>query len=54
MIKEVKKENNTLAKRIDLPKYKLIDKSITPSKEELEENNRARSSRLRGIQRIRD
>ena len=37
-----------------LPKYKLIDKSITPSKEELEENNRARSSRLRGIQRIRD
>lgn len=36
-----------------LPKYKLIT-NITPSKEELEENNRARSSRLRVIERIKD
>lgn len=35
------------------PKYKLIA-NITPSKEELEENNRARSSRLRVIERIKD
>ena len=35
------------------PKYKLIA-SITPSKEELEENNRARSSRLRVIERIKE
>ena len=34
-----------------LPKFKLIT-NITPSKEELEENNRARSSRLRVIERI--
>jgi 16S rRNA (cytosine1402-N4)-methyltransferase len=36
-----------------LPKYKLIT-NITPSKEELEENNRARSSRLRVIEKIKD
>ena len=36
-----------------LPKYKLIA-NITPSEEELEENNRARSSRLRVIERIKD
>ena len=36
-----------------LPKFKLIP-NITPSKEELEENNRARSSRLRVIERIED
>lgn len=36
-----------------LPKYKLIA-NITPSSEELEENNRARSSRLRVIERIKD
>lgn len=36
-----------------LPKYKLIA-NITPSKEEIEENNRARSSRLRVIERIED
>ena len=36
-----------------LPKFKLIT-NITPSKEELEENNRARSSRLRVIERIED
>ncbi len=36
-----------------LPKFKLIA-NITPSKEELEENNRARSSRLRVIERIED
>lgn len=36
-----------------LPKYKLIA-NITPSNEELEENNRARSSRLRVIERIKD
>ena len=35
------------------PKYKLIA-NITPSKEELEENNRARSSRLRVIERIKE
>ena len=36
-----------------LPKYKLIA-NITPSEEEVEENNRSRSSRLRVIERIRD
>lgn len=36
-----------------LPKFKLIA-NITPSKEELEKNNRARSSRLRVIERIED
>ena len=36
-----------------LPKYKLIA-NIIPSKEEIEENNRARSSRLRVIERIKD
>ena len=36
-----------------LPKFNLIA-NITPSKEELEENNRARSSRLRVIERIED
>lgn len=36
-----------------LPKYKLVA-NITPSDEELEENNRARSSRLRVIERIKD
>ena len=36
------------------PKYKIINKGITPSKEELEENNRARSSRLRVIERIKE
>ena len=36
-----------------LPKFKLIA-NITPSKEEIEENNRARSSRLRVIERIED
>ncbi len=37
-----------------LPKYKIISKGITASKEELEENNRARSARLRVIERVRD
>ena len=36
-----------------MPKYKVIA-NITPSFEELEENNRARSSRLRVIERIKD
>jgi len=36
-----------------MPKYKLVA-NITPSEEELEENNRARSSRLRVIEKIRD
>lgn len=36
-----------------MPKYKVIA-NITPSKEELEENSRARSSRLRVIERIKD
>ena len=37
-----------------LPKLKLISKGITPSNEELEVNNRARSSRLRVVEKIRD
>ena len=36
-----------------LPKYKVIA-NITPSHEELEENNRSRSSRLRVIEKIKD
>ncbi len=36
-----------------LPKYKIISKGITASKEELENNNRARSARLRVIEKIR-
>ena len=36
-----------------LPKYKIIA-NITPSKEEIEENNRARSSRLRVLEKIED
>ena len=34
-----------------LPKYKVI-KSVTPNKSELEKNNRARSAKLRVIERI--
>ena len=34
------------------PKYKIISKGITPSKEELEENYRSHSARLRVIERI--
>ena len=37
-----------------MPKYKIISKGITPSEEELIENNRARSARLRVIERIKD
>ena len=37
-----------------MPKYKVIEKGITPSKEELEKNNRSRSSRLRVIEKVRD
>lgn len=37
-----------------LPKLKIISKGITPSNEELEVNNRARSSRLRVVEKIRD
>ena len=36
-----------------MPKYKVVA-SITPSTEELEENPRARSSRLRVIEKIKD
>ena len=36
------------------PKFKIISKGITPSEEELIENNRARSSRLRVIEKIKD
>ena len=36
------------------PKIKIISKGIIPSKEELEENNSARSSRLRIIEKIKD
>ena len=37
-----------------LPKIKIIDSNITPSDKELEENNRARSAKLRVIEKIRD
>jgi len=37
-----------------MPKLKIISKGITPSNLELEENNRARSSRLRVVEKIRD
>lgn len=37
-----------------MPKYKIISKGITPTEEELFENNRARSARLRVIERIKD
>jgi len=36
------------------PKLKIISKGIVPSKEELDENNRARSSRLRVVEKIKD
>ena len=36
------------------PKLKIISKGIVPSKEELEENNRARSARLRIVEKIKD
>ena len=37
-----------------MPKYKIICKGVTASNQELEENNRARSARLRVIERIKD
>jgi len=37
-----------------LPKYKVISKGIVASKEELEENSRSHSARLRVIEKIRD
>ena len=37
-----------------MPKYKIVCKGITASNKELEENNRARSARLRVIERIKD
>lgn len=37
-----------------MPKLKIISKGITPSIEELDNNNRARSSRLRVVEKIRD
>ena len=37
-----------------MPKLKIISKGIVPSKEELEENNRARSARLRIVEKIKD
>ena len=37
-----------------MPKFRIISKGITPSNEELEENNRSRSSRLRVIEKIKD
>ena len=36
------------------PKLKIISKGIVPSNEELEENNRARSARLRIVEKIKD
>ena len=37
-----------------MPKIKVISKGITPSDKELSENNRARSARLRVIEKIKD
>ena len=37
-----------------MPKLKIVSKGITPSEEELLENNRARSSRLRVVEKIKD
>ena len=37
-----------------MPKFKVVCKGITASSEELEENNRARSAKLRVIERIKD
>jgi len=37
-----------------MPKYKIVCKGITATYEELTENNRARSARLRVIERIKD
>lgn len=37
-----------------LPKLKVISKGIVPSEEELDENNRSRSARLRVVEKIRD
>ena len=37
-----------------MPKIKIISKGITPSVDEINENNRARSARLRVIEKIRD
>lgn len=37
-----------------MPKLKVISKGVVPSEEELEENNRARSARLRVVEKIRD
>ena len=37
-----------------MPKCRIISKGITASKDELEENNRARSARLRVIEKIKD
>lgn len=37
-----------------MPKLKIISKGIVPSKMELEENNRARSARLRIVEKIKD
>ena len=37
-----------------MPKLKIISKGITPSDSELINNNRARSSRLRVVEKIRD
>ena len=37
-----------------MPKVKVISKGITPSEGELSENNRARSSRLRVIEKIKE
>ena len=37
-----------------LPSYKVIEKGITPSEEELANNNRARSAKLRVIERIKE
>ena len=59
--KEIFKEVSTLPKELQnmplvplkyQPKFKLIA-NVTPNEEELKENNRSRSSRLRVIERVR-
>ena len=60
--KQIFKEVSTLDKSLQkmpvvpeeyLPKFKVID-TLDPTKEEIEENNRARSAKLRVIERIKE
>lgn len=62
IVKDIFKKHSEIDKNLSklpfipeefMPKYKLIA-NIVPSSDEIEENNRARSSRLRVIERIKD